>query len=61
MTLAAMAVCYVNVTLALHSAPSMHRVRLESVEQPAERFVILTFARLWDRWLRTPKSQTVFN
>jgi len=52
---------YVETTLALKGSRPLCRLNLEIVDQPKERFVILMFARLWNRWMQTPMSKSVFN
>jgi hypothetical protein len=61
MTIGQAAVAYTETTLALQESMPLCRLNLTFVDQPRERFVVLMFARLWNRWMRTPHSQSVFN
>jgi len=60
-TLSETAVAYVATTLALQESMPLCRLNLAIVDQPRERLVVLMFARLWNQWMRTPHSKSVFN
>lgn len=52
---------YTATTLALQESMPLERLNLAIVDQPRERLVVLMFARLWNQWMRTPHSKSVFN
>jgi hypothetical protein len=60
-TIGEAAIAYTATTLALQESMPLERLNLTIVDQPRERLVVMLFARLWNQWLRTPASQSVFN
>jgi hypothetical protein len=60
MTLQAITVGYVRLTLALQSAPALDRLNLATIGEPKDRLSALLFARVWNERLRS-RSQTIFS
>lgn len=60
MTLEAMTLGYVRLTLALQSAPELDRLNLANIREPEHRLSLLLFARLWNDRLRT-RRPTIFS
>lgn len=61
MTLAALAIGFARLTLALRTALAPDRVDIAQLREPHERFAILIFARRWNETLRSQCRKTVFS